>query len=110
MPRSLPACPLSPHAVEGGVGAADEVEGVADDEGIREHRLDRKPIGVVRVERDNLDRLAFLLGERAQVALDRAAASALDHLDDAASVEIGNDGRKLVAAAVVRLVEGDPFR
>ena len=57
LPRLPPVgLPFSPQSVEGGVGATDELEMVADDDGLREHRLDREPVGVVGIDRDNLDR------------------------------------------------------
>jgi hypothetical protein len=67
-------CSLAPsaHRVKRGVGAADQVEAVGDDPRPREDRLDRLPVGLVRVDRDDLDRVLVRLGQRAQVAFDPA--------------------------------------
>ena len=93
------------NGVQRGVGAADQVEVVDDDPGVRQFGADRLPVGVVGVDRDDLDRAPCVFGQRAQVALDAAPAAPVEHLDHAPAVEIGHDGRELAAASVMGLIE-----
>ena len=47
---------LAANGVKRGVGAADEVEVVDDDPGVRQFGADCLPVGVIGVDRDDLDR------------------------------------------------------
>jgi hypothetical protein len=104
------ALALTADGVERLVRAADEVEGVADDLRLRQLLAHGLPVGVVGIDRDRPNRPTLRSGERAQIALDDAPAPALEHLDDATVVWVGNDRRQLVAAPVVGLIEGEPLR
>src|SRR5687767_11944789 len=54
-------------------------------------RRGRLAVGVVGIDRGDLDRTPGVLGQRAQVALDAATAAPVEHLDHAATIEIGHD-------------------
>jgi hypothetical protein len=101
---------LMPHGVERGVRAMDEVERIANDDRFGEHRSDCEAVRLVGINRDDLDRFPPLVGQQPQVALDRAAAASLDHLDHAAPVNVRDDDGELVATTVMGLVERDPPR
>jgi hypothetical protein len=66
------ALSLAADSVERLVGAADEVERVADDLRLRQLLAHGLPVGVVGIDRDRRDRLTLGNGERAQIALDDA--------------------------------------
>ena len=82
------ALAVATHAVQGGVGAADEVEMVKDDPRPRQLGSDRLPVGVVGVARDHLDRVAIGLREALQVARHDASTAAKEDIYDAAMVEV----------------------
>jgi hypothetical protein len=69
------ALSLAADGVERLVGAADEVERVADDLRLRRLLAHGLPVGVVGIDRDRRDRLTLGNGERAQIALDDAPAA-----------------------------------
>ena len=52
------ALAVAPDAVKGGVGAADEVEVVNHDPRPRQLVVDRLPVGLIRVDRHDIDRCA----------------------------------------------------
>ena len=87
------ALAVAPDAVKGGVGAADEVEVVNHDPRPRQLVVDRLPVGLIRVDRHDIDRPPFLLGQRAQVAFDDLAAAAVEHLDYPPVIQVRDDGR-----------------
>jgi hypothetical protein len=101
---------LAAHGVQRGVGAADEVEVIDDDPGVRQFGADRLPVSVMGVDRDDLDRPPVSLRERLQPALHGAAAAAVEDVDDAAAVQVRYDGRQLAPAPVRGLIERQPPR
>ena len=82
------ALAVATHAVQGGVGAADELEMVNDDPRPRQLGSDRLPVGVLGVDRDDRDGAAIGLREAPQVALYDASAAAIEDIQDAATVEV----------------------
>ena len=104
------ALALATDRVQRRVGAADQVEVIADDPRVRQLGPDRLAIGVIGVDRDDLDRQAGLLWQRAQVALDAAPAATVEYLDHATAIKIGHHRDELVAAAVMGLIERQPSR
>ena len=95
---------LAANRVQGGVGAADEVEAVAHDPGVGQRGPDRLAVGVARVDRDDLDPRPDIIWQRRQQALDDLALTAGQHLDHAPAIEIRDDRGQLAATAVVRLI------
>jgi hypothetical protein len=81
------------------------VEVIADDPRVRQRRADRLAVGVVGIDRDHLDPGTNLAGQRAQPPLDGAPVAAVEHLDHAATVQVGDHRGQLMTAAVVRLVQ-----
>jgi hypothetical protein len=63
-----------------------------------------------RVDRDHLDAGAHLGGQRLKPALDGAPVAPVEHLDHAPSAQVGDHSGKLMAAAVMRLVQRQPPR
>jgi hypothetical protein len=86
---AVPALALAADGVEGGVGAAHQVEVVDHDPRPRQRVADRPAVGLVGVDRDDLDRFPLRLRQRAQVALHTAAAAAVEHVHDAPAVQVG---------------------
>ena len=81
---------------------------IGDDPRPREHRPNRLAVGLVGVDRDDLDRVLIRPWERAQIALDAPAAATVEHFHDTAAVEVGDHGRELLATAVVCLIKREP--
>jgi hypothetical protein len=99
------ALALAPDAVQRGVHAADQVEVIDHDPRPWELVVDRLPVGLVGVDRHDLDGAPVRLGKCLQVPLDHLAAAAIEHLHDPAMVQIGDHGCELVAAAMVCLIQ-----
>lgn len=104
------ALALATDRVQRRVRASDQMEVITDDPRVRQLGADRFAVGIVGVDRDHLDHASILLGQRAQVALNAAAAAPVEHLDHAATIEIGDHGRELAAAPVMRLIQRQPPR
>jgi hypothetical protein len=83
---------------------------VTDDPGVRQRGADRVAVGVVGIDRDHLDPAANVGGQGGKPALDGAPIAAIEHLDHAAAVQIGDHGGQLIAAAVMGLVQRQPAR
>lgn len=109
-PAALLALTFAANGVQCSVGAADEMEVIADDLCVRQQVADRLTVGLRGVDRDDLDGLALLHGQRAQEALDGPPRAAVDDIDNAAAIEIGDDRRELAPAAVMGLIERQPAR
>jgi hypothetical protein len=62
-------------------------------------------MSVVRVLRDNPDRLSFRLGEGPEISLHDLSAAVVEHLDDPFAIQIGHDGREFVTPAIASLVQ-----
>lgn len=104
------ALALATDRVQRRVRTSDQMEVITDDPRVRQLGADRFAVGIVGVDRDHLDHASILLGQRAQVALNAAAAAPVEHLDHAATIEIGDHGRELAAAPVMRLIQRQPPR
>jgi hypothetical protein len=96
--------------VQRGVGAADEMEVIADDPSMRQLGADRLSVGVVGIDRDDLDRRPLARGQGTEVALNAAATASVEHLDHAPAIEIRDHGGQLATATVIRLIQRQPPR
>jgi hypothetical protein len=83
---------------------------IDDDPRVRELGADRLAVRLVGIDRDHLDRPPRVRRERAQVALDAAAAAPVEHLHHAPAIQIGDHRREFAAAAVMGLVQREPPR
>ena len=106
----LLALALATDAIQRCVHPADEMEVVDHDSSPWQLVLDRMPVGVVGIDRHDPDSPPVLLWERPQIPLHDPAAAAIEHLDHAPAIKIGDDGRELVTAAMVRLIQRQPPR
>jgi hypothetical protein len=79
--RARYALALSAHRVQSGVGAADEMEPVAHDPGVRQRCPDRLAVGVGGIDRDDLDPSPNLRRQSEKPALDDLPAASGKHLD-----------------------------
>lgn len=81
--RAAGACrslAFAPDCVQGGVRAADEVEVIDDDPRPRQLGPDRLAVGVVWIDRDDLDRATISFRESLQIALNDASAAAVEDI------------------------------
>jgi hypothetical protein len=99
------ALALAAHAVQRRVGTTDEVDVVNDDPRPRQLGTDRLPVGVVGVDRDDLDRAAIGLCKSLQIARHDASAAAVEDIQDTATVEVCDNSCELVPAAMGRLIQ-----
>jgi hypothetical protein len=99
------ALALASDCVERGVRATDEVKAVAHDPRVGKRRADRLPVGLGRVDRDDLDPGADVLRQPEQPPLDHPALAAIEHLDHPPAIHIRDHRRELPAMAVMRLIQ-----
>jgi hypothetical protein len=104
------ALTLAADGVEGGVGATDEMEAIADDPSVGQRGPDRVAVGLWGIDRDDLDSRAHIGRESSQPAFDDLALAAGEHLDHPPAIEIRDDRRELATAAVMRLIQRQPAR
>ena len=104
------ALALAADGIQRGVRAADEMEPVTHDPGVGQRRPDRMPVGVRRVDRDDLDPSANLCRQCRHPPLDDLSGASRDHVDHTTAIQIRDHGRELPTAAMMRLVKRQTTR
>jgi hypothetical protein len=84
------------------------VESVGHDKGARQLREDGLAVGLAGVDGHDLDGLAVLRGQAAQVAGNGRLAAPVEHLDHPPPVEVGDHRGQLAFAPVVGLIQREP--